>query len=222
MSRGGIKGATAAFAAWTPVEDATLRAAYVRGGYKAALLALPSRSKASVLHRANRLGVQVRRRWTKADDAALGALWELGLPLATIARELKRSPCTTYWRAQKLGLSLGCPPGFEYLSAAAERTGYCTTQLRPILAWAGVKLRTSLGRPTGAHRRFHIVDPVEVDDALERWHATEPVQAAARRVGVSGDVLRRRLAMAGVQDRRTKKKQHWRVRADEVACAIRK
>lgn len=220
MSRGGIKGATAGFKAWTPADEAKLREAYARGGYKAACAVLPGRTAASVMHRANRLGVLVRRRWTKADDETLRTLWEIGLGIKEIAADLKRTACTTYVRAQKLGLPLGCPDGFEYLSAAAERAGYCTTQLRRILRWAKVTIRRSLGGPTEAARRFHIVDPLEVDDALARWHATEPVQAAARRLGLCGETLARRLRKVGVKDTRTKKKQHWRVRGEDVQRAL--
>jgi hypothetical protein len=215
-----LQGAATGFQPWTEREDQALRDVYESQGYKSACAALPHRTTGAVFHRAQRLGLKARRRWTRADDAQLSDLWESGLRLAAIAAQLDRTPITTYWRAQKLGLALGCPPGFEYLSHAAERTGYDTSQLRPILRWAGVTIQVALARPTKAKRRMHIVDPESVDEAVAAWHQTEPLEAAARRLGMCAETLRRRLRAIGVTDEGRPKKHHWRVRFEDVERAV--
>lgn len=221
MSRVAItKGATAGFKPWTVREDNALRAAYLAGGYKAAVRALPGRTAGSIFHRAQRKGLLVRRRWTRADDERLRTLWDLGVAIAWVARELGRTQATTYWRAQKLGLPLGCPDGFEYLSVAADRTGYDASQLRRVLRWAGVPIRVSLGRPTQAGRRFHIVDPLDVDDAIAAWHETETLHSAAQRFGVADETMRRWLAAIGVDDNGREFRTHWRIKSVDVDRAV--
>lgn len=219
------QGATAGFAPWTASEDKALRHAYVAGGIYVAHAHLPHRSVPSLFHRARRIGLYRRRRWTAADDAQLRNLWGVDMSLDEIAERLGRTPITTYWRAQKIGLPLGCPDGWERLSHAAERTGYCTSQLRRILKAAGVEMRRSITRetkPRGKRRkahRWHIVVPESVDAAIKRWLATEPVSAAARRHGVTADVLARRLRLAGIK-KTVAGKKHWRVSEVDVADAL--
>lgn len=205
---------------WTEAEDETLRAIYgkVPNGYKRACEALPGRSPAAVFHRANRLGLTARRRWTKSDDAQLRDLWESGLGVSWIAKRLDRTPLSTFWRAQTIGLPLGCPDGWEYLSHAAKRTGYGTGQLRAILGWAEVEIKRGLSRPfrRQAARRSSIVVPEDVDDAITRWHDTEPAEAIARRIGLSGETLRRWARAAGIDKREPGSKKHLRLTAAEV------
>jgi hypothetical protein len=202
---------------WTADELATLSRAYARGGYKAALAELPGRTSTSIMHKAERLGVLRRRRWTAANDAELRDLWGDGLSLPRVAKALGRTEATTYWRAQKLGLTGKLPPDHESLSAAAVRTGYGTGQLRAILRWAGFPVKRAFSRPTRSRKHFHIVDSLDVDEALARWHATEPLTPAARRLGVGVDALRKRLAAAGVVS--PGHKRHLRV-TDTQARAV--
>jgi hypothetical protein len=214
-----LQGATTGFEPWTEREDQVLHKVYESKGYKRACRALPHRTAGAVFHRAQRLGLKARRRWTSADDAQLRDLWESGIRLAAIAERLERTPITTYWRAQQLGLELGCPPGYEYLSHAAARTGYTATQLRPILRWAGVTIQVAHARPTKARHRRHVVEPEAVDDAIAAWHRTEPLESAARRLGVCGATLRRWLRAIGVVDEGRDRKCHWRVRTEDVERA---
>jgi hypothetical protein len=215
-----LGGALARFQPWTPREEALLSRAYSSGGAAAAVSALPHRSVVSVMKRAERLGVYRRRRWTGADDEALRDLWDLGLRISAIAKRLDRTRAATYRRAQMIGLPLGVPDGYEYLSAAAVRTGYSTAQLRRILRWAGMRIGNALARPgpTRSGRRMHIVDPLDVDEAVVRWHVTEPVTAAARRLGIGDELLRGRLLRLGL--RPPPGKQHWRVTQEQVAAAL--
>lgn len=206
---------------WTPEENEILRAAYTKGGLVAARAALPYRTEGALYHHANRIGAKRRRRWTKADDEALRFHWEDGLGLTAIGKRLGRTPLTTYWRARKIGLQPGCPDGFEYLEHSATRTGYARDTLHNILTWAGVTMHRAMSRPEpGRSYHMRIVDPFKVDDAIEAWCKTEPVEAAARRLGIGGDTLRRRLRAAGIADPRTAPKVHWRVREDEIARAV--
>jgi hypothetical protein len=226
-----MNGAVANYAPWTAAEDARLREVYLDAGIAAAKLALPSRSVGSICHRAQRLGVVRRRRWTATDDARLRMLWDGERTIVEVAKALHRTPITTYWRAQQIGLRLGCPEGWEYLSHACERTGYGPGQLRRIIAAAGATIRRALAAPrvksSGTGHPTWIVCPGEVDTAIEAWHETEPVETAARRLGIAGETLSRRLRKLGLEKPatgaagRAKAKRHWRVRAEDVALAMR-
>lgn len=230
---GDLRGATLQCVAWTPAEEETLRAAYARGGIKAARRALPHRSESSICHRAERMGVQRRRRWTAADDDRLRRLWTGRDTLGKIAKTLGRSRRTTYWRAQKLGLTLGVPAGFEYLHASAKRTGFEVSQLRRILRKARVRIRPTLARPSkrrgndkdpqpGEKRpkrnRFWMVRPEEVDPAVLDWLKRETVEQHAKRLGVARLTLQRRLEALG--GKRPSGKRHWRITDEEARRAF--
>jgi len=148
------------------------------------------------------------RRWTSRDDRSLRLSWG-SAPLAVLARELGRTPLSTYWRARTLGLTAGPPHGYEMLSAAARRAGYATTTLRKILRAADVTLHVAIGRPTGADRHFHYVDPIAVDDAVAAWLRLAPLEQVARDIGVGSEKLRRGLVRAGYK--RPRRKLPWRV-----------
>jgi hypothetical protein len=226
-----VTGAAAKYAPWTAAESAALRDSYLSGGIGAARAALPSRSVNAIWHRAQILNLGRRRRWTAADDTRLRKLWDGELSVREIAAHLGRTPVTTYWRARQLGLPCGCPPGWEYLSHAAQRTGYpCTSQLRRVLGAAGATVRRALSSPRVDARAKHgtwIVRPAEVDLAVADWHETEPVETAARRLGIAGETLAKRLVKLGFEKPksglpvRNKRKRHWRVRPEEVALAMR-
>lgn len=208
--------------AWSDDEIALFGEAWDAGGYKAVQRVLPHRTKGAIFHRAARMGLRRRRRWTKAADTELRDLWSFGTPLTTIARRLGRTKATTYWRAQKLGLPLGVPGDFEHLTTAGRRAGYDPGQMRRILAWAGVPVRRSISRPGKSRtgRRFHVVETVLCDEALARWHATEPVETAARRVGLTGDCLRRLLRRAGLIPPKQSRRLHIRVTDEQVQAAL--
>lgn len=146
------------------------------------------------------------RRWTARDDEQLRTQWGEG-SLRSLAAAIGRTELTTYWRARKLGLPRGCPQGLEYLTHAATRVGFATSQLRVILRAAGVRLQRSMSRPTGAKRSFHVVDPVDVDDAVATWLATEVLEAAAGARGLDGGTLLRALTKAGVEPLKTSRGQ---------------
>jgi hypothetical protein len=198
-----LRGALARMDPWTPEEDDCLRVAYVDGGIALATPALPDRSVVALYKRARHLGLSRRRRWTPGDDLTLEALWGEGLRLSAVAKTLGRTPATVYWRAQKLGLPLGVPDGFEYLSAAAERTGFTTGQLVRILREHGFKVRATLSRTAAEprSRRHHFVAPGDVDAAVKRWSSTETPEEAARRLGICADRLRARLAALGIANK---------------------
>jgi hypothetical protein len=198
---------------WTALEDAAIRTRYASCG-AAAIAAALDRTQGAVFHRSARIGVIKNRRWTSAEDKYLRFSWG-EQNLSQIAAHIRRSRLTTYWRAQKLGLSLGCPDGYEYLSHAAARCGYTSGQLRRILRWACVKLRRAMSRGIGRHRVPHYVVPFDVDEALARWHATETVQHAARRYGVCGDTVRRWLIQAGMS-KPAGFRVHWRVETETI------
>jgi hypothetical protein len=219
MNRGAVEGTTL----WTEEEKRTLVDAYQRGGIAAAMRALPHRSKSSLFHAAKRAGASRRPRWTPREDERLRIEWG-SLSMKELVRAFGRPRDGIYMRARDLGLPVGAPPGTEYLSHAAKRAGYCTTQLRRILRWAGVSVRESYSRTHGRRRSFHIVDPLDVDDALEAWHKTETLESAARRIGVSSETIYRRLRESGVEPRKATKrpKAHYRVATSDIDAAMSK
>lgn len=164
------------------------------------------------------------RRWTPADDMKLELRWA-GHGLAWIAKSLGRSQATVYWRARQIGLPCGCPQGYEYLSAAAKRTGFSTGQLRAILEEAGVGVHKAISRPmkrTAAGRRsFHVVDPFDVDQAVALWGATEVVESAARARGIAGDTLRHWLVKSGHVPPSVRKAR-WRVQTEAIDRLVSK
>lgn len=204
---------------WTGREDALLRAHYVTDG-AAAVAAMTHRSIAGVCHRAARLRVLRLRRWTAAEDKRLRLEWG-ECSLSKMAKRLGRTRATTYQRAKILGLSLGCPGGYEYLTDAAVRTGYCTGQLTKILRWAGVKRHRTLSRTNAIVRPCHYVIPFDVDTAVAKWHRTEAVETAAKTRGIGGYALRSwlrkaRLAGMNVPAEPCRSHAHWRVESEVI------
>jgi len=209
------QGATARFRPWTPAEDAAIRSRYIPEGAPG-LAREFGRTAVAVHHRANRIGVIRRRRFTAAEDRRIAMLWG-EMSLKELAKTIGRTPAVTYWRAQHMGLPLGCVQGLEYLTDSAKRTGFTISTLRMILKWAGVGLRVSMSRPTKARRHYHVVDPDDVNDAIERWLKTETLAAAAERLGVACATVERRLLASGNElPPKPAGKKRWRVPSDLV------
>lgn len=205
---------------WTPAEDDVLRRLYqTRGGVAACRSALPHRTISAIHERARkRLKLSATRpRWTAAEDERLRFLWGDGNTLEQIAESLGRPWRGVYYHAQMLGLPLGCPQGFEYFTVAAERVGLSRSTLARVLKQHKVRMYPALGVGTGAHRQ-RVVDIGDVDAAVEDYLAREPVQTAARRVGVNGQRLRRRLRRIGVTT--TRHKHTLRVTDEQVRLAL--
>lgn len=158
--------------------------------------------------------------WKEKDDKRLRFLWGAGHSVAQIAAKLGRTPTGTYCRARRLGLECGAPQGWEGLTAAARRCGFSTTeQLRAVLAWAGVPVHRALTRPSERAWHRHIVETDAVDEAVRRWTAAEPLERAARRRGMCGHTLRRRLARIGILP--PGRKRRLRVTDEQVEHALR-
>jgi len=217
-----LTGALASMQPWTATEYAEIARVYTSGGIAAAAAAFPHRSRSSLYHAAKRAGVTRRPRWTPKEDARLRVEWG-SLTFAQLVRTFGRPRDGIYRRAIILGLPVGCPDECEYLSHAAKRTGYETSQLRRILRWAGVAIRESYSRTHGPHRSFHIVDPLDVDDAVAAWHATETLESAARRHGCSAEKIKHALARCGIALARAgnKPKAHYRVESAAVDAAMK-
>jgi len=206
---------------WTATEIAFLRDHYLVDGATRIARDL-DRTFSSVANRARRLGLLRKRRWTRGDDLKLELLWDT-TTLRGLSKKLGRTQATIYARAQKLGLGLGCPNGFEYLTAAAERTGFDTGQLRVVLRAAGVKVRVAMARPgpRQSKRKYHYVPPEAVDEAVALWNRSETIESAARRHGVCGDSIRRwldeaRAAGASIPAEPTQRKARWRLPSDLI------
>lgn len=138
------------------------------------------------------------QRWTPQDDRTLRFEWG-SLGLTALSKTLGRTPIATYYRARHLGLKAGCPDHGEYISHAAKRTGFSVSQLRGILHSQGMRPRPAMAAP---HRRgawnMQWVDPLDVDDAVAAFMAMETPQAAARRCGVSPELIVDLMSQASV------------------------
>lgn len=221
---GKLLGASAECQPWTAKDDAAVRALYLKGGVKAVRRALPHRTVSAIMHRARRFGLKTHRRWTTQDDIELRSLWYSGLRLAAIARRIDRTPAAVYVRAQHvLKLPLGVPEDCEYLSHAATRTGYETTQLWQICEWAGVEIRRCLARPTNPRgrdvNRFHYVDPLDVDDAVKLWLRAEWVNTAAKARGLNGETLTKWLHKSG-HKKKAGYRMRWRVASTVIDAVV--
>jgi hypothetical protein len=215
-----------------PTEDELIRARWAKENCEAIAAALPGRTRFSVFKRARRLGLSKHRIWTKTDDAHLRDLWgDFGLK--TVAKRLGRTPGSVYWRAAKIGLARGVPDGMESIRDAAERTGYAPIQVHQIVAWATAAgvfrstrgfevIRRTMSLPSrGRSYHFHFVDPVDLDEAIDAWNATETRESAARRRGISAEALENALRSFG-QDVPAKpgEKRHWRIRTEVIDAAL--
>lgn len=207
---------------WTPAEDEAIRESYRSGGARD-LAPRFGRTLTAVYGRARRIGVHARARWTRADDRRLRNLWP-EYSLTEVSRRLDRTALAVFQHAKEIGLALGCPDGFEYLSHSAVRTGYSTATLRNILERSGIQIRRTMSRPLkGSKKRrrpCHFVEPFEVDEAIKAWLLTESLEAAAKRYGLRGDTLARRLsAVEGLPPKPTGKR-HWRIPSDIIDRAM--
>ena len=212
-----VQGATSHYRPWTMPEETAVRTRYVVDG-PAVLAAELGRSLSSVHHRARRLGSLRKRRWSAKDNEILRMLWGEET-VAAIAKRLGRTVATTYQHAKEIGLPLGCPQGREYLTTAGARTGYRADQLRRILTWAGVRMLPAMSRPwsTGPVRHYHTVDPFDVDEAVARWHKTETLEAASRRLGWCAETIHRDLVALGEPlPAKPRNKRHWRIPSELI------
>lgn len=215
---------------WSPKEDEEARAAVAAHVPIEEIARRLSRTYHSVANRLSKLNVWQRKRWTAKDDAVLIRLWNEGEFLVEICRRLGRNPehpegvCR---RARVLGLPSSVPPGHEFVTRAARRTGYCVETLWRIIQWAGVVTRPVRtphpGRRVG-HRKYY-VDPYDVDVAIERWMKAESPTEGAARWGISPTTLAKWLVDAGICTPCVPGKRHvWHIDAaviDKVVLARR-
>jgi len=220
-----LSGAVSGRQAWTKAEDATLQEVYATCGVRAARAALPHRSDAALLRRAQKLRLVRRKAWSTRDDAKLRTLWDGCSTIDEIAAALGRRKRGVYHHAQQLGLTRSLPTGWEYLTAAAKRTGFGVDQLRQMLVRAGVEVRPTIARPGSAHARArersaqHMVWPADVDVAVGERVGFEALATAARRASLSSHALRARLLAVGVAKPR-RNKRHWLVSDEQVQRAL--
>jgi hypothetical protein len=217
---------------WTEAEDGHLRDHYVATGTVACATAL-GRSVQSVRSRVQRLGLNQRQpRWTPAEDAKLAMMWGVH-PIEAIAASIGRTIEGVYRRAELLDMGLGCPQGHETIHQAARRTGYADATLVGILRWAHVRIDRAWTRKGSKvvtrGPRNRVVETADVDDAVARWCATEPLACAAERLGVSASLLARLAEEAiargdvRIPPRPRGYRKHWRIASvlcDELVRAF--
>jgi hypothetical protein len=182
---------------WTREEEDILRAKYPRCRHARELRRhLPGRTAVAIQEHGRRvLGLRTRRRWTNPERAALRKLWH-DVGQRALRERLGGRPWTEIRReAKRLGLPMGIPQGYEFLTAAAERTGFSRSTLERMLAWAGVQVHRHYGWTGPVKFRQRYVEPEAVDEAVAKWLKTETPTALARRLGACGPqfavVLRR-------------------------------
>jgi transposase len=205
---------------WTDEEDALIRDIYPTDATACAARLFP-RTSGAVAIRAFRLGVRNRPTWTAADDVEIWNNWGV-LSSEQIAEKLcGRTAGAVRARAKKLGLRTGCPNGYEYITRAAKRTGYELNSLRSILRYAGVRIGRSEASLVESR---YFVDPFAVDEAIAKWHATETIFAAARRIGMTSNALYdwvQKAAESGVTlPRKPRRKRHWRIPSETIDAIV--
>jgi hypothetical protein len=207
---------------WTETEKGVMRASYLKVGMKAMLKRLPGRSRSSILSKAYSMGLKKRRHWTDKEASWLRSNWGVE-PMDTLCARLRRSRASVHWKAEKIGLKVGAPEGWETITAAARRSGYAVSSLRNILAWADAKIILAYHATRQTKCRRMIVESFDVDDAVERWLASEYLHSAAkaRRMG-DRTLLQMMLACGGKMTRMKKAKGHgwWRAETREWDRAV--
>lgn len=190
--------------AWTPEDDALLRAAVGKRRIRTSIdwdkiAWATGRTRAAVQHHARHLGlVTPGRDWTPAEDAYLTREWT-EVAMRVLRDNLPgRSTEAICFRAEKLGLG-SRHQGLLSVSAAAKRAGYDHATLLRLLKRQGVYMRR-VGAKLRAHpqkcRLYVAWDDVAA--AVERDTRLETPKAAARRLGVSDLKVYARLRAAGV------------------------
>jgi hypothetical protein len=202
---------------WSPPEDAILRR-HLRSRGTAYVARRVGRSLRSVMLHAWRLGISRQPRWNDIERRVLRNLWGES-PLHVIAKKLGRSEGAVYEEARRVGLSR-VPTGMELLSVAARRTGFAEETLRVVLDWAGVELRWPARKPSKKRRRHVCVDTFEVNEAVERWLATEALAPAARSRGLYPQRLARLLVGIDGVPPRPCKGRIWRIPSDVIDRAL--
>lgn len=151
-------------------------------------------------------------RWSTKEKERLRLSWGV-LTLPQLASSLGRTEISTYAMARQMKLTRAVPQGTESLWQAAQRTGFAVPTLKRILRQQGVAIRQWMARPCSKtekrSRSFHVVDSGDVDEAIERWAREEPVEFAAKRLGVCGETMKKLLVRAGHQA--PKRKHEWRI-----------
>lgn len=130
--------------------------------------------------------------WLPEHESRLRFLWESDLSLGKIAQAIGHSFRATYARAIKLKLGVGPLPGYESLHAGAKRRGYCDNTLKMIIEWAGINAR---GYRSKSSWKCYSIE--EVDLAIEKWNATESLDAGASRHNIHWFTLKAWLLKAG-------------------------
>lgn len=160
---------------------------------------------------AKALGLSCRRRWRPEEDAfALNSAGDL--TLAAMQARVGRSAVAIQMRRRAHGVGMGCPQGFEYLTHAATRLGYETSQIRQILAWADVRIRPAFSRKGSVGGRF-IVESDAATEAVARWCSMYTAVAAAKELGVSDTWV---LEHVRTDPRATRAGSLWRIPPEVV------
>lgn len=128
-------------AAWTPAEDAVLKAAYPN--YNAAAAGLPHRSRKALEHRSARLGIAKKRRvWSEGEVRKMAPPYREGTAVAAILPNLnaKTAP-QVYGKASKRRIRRPKRPlkgtGFPILDSIRQRAVDLNFTLRELDAGTG-------------------------------------------------------------------------------------
>jgi len=206
---------------WTDEERALLKESYLAAGIEGALKALPQRSKRALYVQASLMKLCPDRRWSDSSIQTLRNLWGLET-LPQIAKTLERTPLAVCLKASELGLKLGCPDGWAYITNEAKRTGFEIPTLKNVMEQAGMRVFQSYSmRKPGAKYRWCIVQPSDVDYAVTWWCTTETLHGAAVARGVAPDTLKRWLVAAGLTPPK-KKRDIWRIPSKDIDEVIEK
>jgi Zn-dependent peptidase ImmA (M78 family) len=213
-------------ARWSEKDLERMKALHASGGMNAIFKAFPKRSASAIHQKALKLGLRIRAKWTSRDDRLLRNFWG-DLTVRDIANRFGRTEVAVCFRAKRLGLKLGRPQGWAFLSSEAKRIGITSDTLRKLLVQSGARIVPTWNIPMKARGRGlregrpMLVDPYDVDLATEKYLDEETLNAAAIRRGTSAETLRKRLKAIGVVPPKSLQKySFWRIPSADIDRAL--
>lgn len=213
-------------ARWSERDLERMKALHEKGGMNAIFKAFPNRTASAIHQKALKLGLRVRAKWTTRDDRLLRNFWG-DFTVKEIANRFGRTEVAVCFRAKRLGLKLGRPQGWAFMSSEARRIGITAATLRKLLQQHGARIVPTWNVPMKARGRGlregrpMLVDPYDVDLAVEKYLGEETLNAAAIRRGTSAETLRSRLKDIGVVPPKSLKRNHfWRIPTADIDRAL--
>ena len=162
------------------------------------LAKLPGRSKFSCQVRASRLKASVKARWSSKEDMILQGIFSDTSARTIMAQLPGRSWEAILTRAKNLGLGDARWQGYLSMKATADRLGFSEQGMMRILEDMNVSLRIkAIDNKKGAKYQHKMIEWDTAVEAATEWLARETPRMAAKRMGLSGNLVARWVGQAG-------------------------